>query len=562
MRRGTWAALVAAATTTALVAATSLGASTALARVAYVSAENLNSVSAIDLAAGKEVGSRITVGTEPYGVAISPDGSRAYVANRGSSTVSVIDTATDAVVGKAIPIGINAKPVTVVVSPDGRHVYVRCMNVAKTFVIDTATGVVVQEIPVEARGIALSPDGKSLYIAELPDRVGVYDAATGKPTGQVLEAETDPSELEVSPDGATLYALHFGGVGKVTKIDLASAAHTPITVGESPVSMALTPNGRRLFVGRETPVHGHLTVVETATDSTVGGPIEIGGGPAAMAVAPAGDFAYTGIGSAADGAIQSIDTNTLAIGTAGSTYGTHLGLAIVPDQGPVARLAATLSGVTATLNAAASSDPDGKVASYGWDFGDGTTASGPAAEVSHTYAPGGTYTARVTPVDDEGCAATRVWTGVAALCNPSAAPSATVTIAVPVAPPPTAGDVAAPGPLAPGRGSTPAPGGVATLRLGRLRLNPANGTARLVAIVSGQGKLTVGGQAAHRSVRVKKAGKVTLAIAPGAGVKRVLERKGHAGAKVTVRFDAPGLPAVRTKRTIGFIERLRGHGRR
>ena len=39
----------------------------------------------------------ITVGTAPIGVAITPDGKHAYVANLGDGTVSVITTATGAV---------------------------------------------------------------------------------------------------------------------------------------------------------------------------------------------------------------------------------------------------------------------------------------------------------------------------------------------------------------------------------------------------------------------------------------------------------------------------------
>lgn len=42
--------------------------------------------------------SAIPVGSAPHSVAMRPDGLRAYVTNSGSNTLSVIDTATDAVV--------------------------------------------------------------------------------------------------------------------------------------------------------------------------------------------------------------------------------------------------------------------------------------------------------------------------------------------------------------------------------------------------------------------------------------------------------------------------------
>jgi len=55
----------------------------------------------------------------PLGVAVTPDGSKAYVTNKGvSSNVSVIDTATDTVTA-TIPIG--GGPGAVAVTPDGKR---------------------------------------------------------------------------------------------------------------------------------------------------------------------------------------------------------------------------------------------------------------------------------------------------------------------------------------------------------------------------------------------------------------------------------------------------------
>ena len=61
---------------------------------AYVVNEGDGTVSVIDTAANAVV-TTVGVGSHPRGVAITPDGKRAYVTNAASNTVSVIDTATN-----------------------------------------------------------------------------------------------------------------------------------------------------------------------------------------------------------------------------------------------------------------------------------------------------------------------------------------------------------------------------------------------------------------------------------------------------------------------------------
>jgi YVTN family beta-propeller protein len=61
-------------------------------------------VSVIDTMTNTVVGSPIPVGSDPYGIAITPDGSKVYVTNEADNTVSVIDTATNMVVA-VLPVG-------------------------------------------------------------------------------------------------------------------------------------------------------------------------------------------------------------------------------------------------------------------------------------------------------------------------------------------------------------------------------------------------------------------------------------------------------------------------
>ena len=67
---------------------------------------------------------------------------------------------------------------------------------------------------------------------------------------------------------------------------------------------------------------------------------------------------------------------------------------------PVAAIVVSGSGATYEFDASASSDADGSVESYLWDFGDGETATG--AVVTHTYHVPGDYRASLVVTDNEG----------------------------------------------------------------------------------------------------------------------------------------------------------------
>ena len=75
----------------------------------------------------------------------------------------------------------------------------------------------------------------------------------------------------------------------------------------------------------------------------------------------------------------------------------------VSHLAPVASFSAPKSvstGQAASFDASASSDPDGTITSYRWDFGDGTTLTTAAPRTSHVYRRSGTWAVTLTVVDD------------------------------------------------------------------------------------------------------------------------------------------------------------------
>src|SRR6266849_5613706 len=83
----------------ALTLACLLAPASTRAQNAYITNQSSSTVSVIDTATDTVIAT-IPVGLTPFGVAVSPEGSKVYVANLASNTVSVIDTATNTIIAR------------------------------------------------------------------------------------------------------------------------------------------------------------------------------------------------------------------------------------------------------------------------------------------------------------------------------------------------------------------------------------------------------------------------------------------------------------------------------
>ncbi|MCA4134329.1 LamG-like jellyroll fold domain-containing protein [Arthrobacter sp. M4] len=86
------------------------------------------------------------------------------------------------------------------------------------------------------------------------------------------------------------------------------------------------------------------------------------------------------------------------------TVAAHYQFGAFGTLAPTASFTSSTSNLTVSVNGLGSSDPDGVITAYTWDFGDSTGGNGIAA--SHSYALPGAYNVSLTVTDNDGATAT------------------------------------------------------------------------------------------------------------------------------------------------------------
>ena len=378
-----------------------------------------NTVSVVDPTSGIVDGT-IPVGTEPTGIAITPDGQDAYVADAGSHAVSVIDTATGTTVGAPIPVGTD--PVAVAITPDGAMAYVANEGSGTVTPITLSTGKADPPIvlstpmgfPFGTGGHRHHADGSTAYVADAGNNeIHVLDLDTDTEVAHP-SVFSSPSVLAMSPDGSTVYVNAATEVAVIPTASNTVSSYIPLgSPGTFTVSaLALTPDGSTLYAAIDSDGDGSVVPVTTATDA-VGSTISLPDLPTAVAFSADGGTAYVTLA----GSTNALVPVTVATGTVGSpmAVGTDpAGVAVEPDQAPVAALSVTANfpGEPSTFDASRSTSTTSLIASYTWDFGDGSppvTTSTPTT--SYTYLASGTYQASVTVTDTAGTSTVQTFTG-------------------------------------------------------------------------------------------------------------------------------------------------------
>ncbi|MFE9060091.1 Ig-like domain repeat protein [Streptomyces violaceusniger] len=283
---------------------------------AYITNQNSNSVSVINTATNLVIGTPITVGSSPQGVAITPNSATAYVANFASNSVSVINTGSNTVI-KTILLGTGHGPQGMAITPNGASLYVTNQSSTTVSVIDTATNAVIGSpitVGTTPSGVAITPNGTRAYVTNFNSAtVSVINTATNLVIGSPITVGTSPYGVAITPDGTRAYVTNQNA-NSVSVINTATnlVIGSPITVGTNPRGVAITPDGTRAYVANFNSAT--VSVINTATNLVIGSPITVGANPIGVAITPDGTRAYVTNNGSTTVSVINTATN-LVIGT-------------------------------------------------------------------------------------------------------------------------------------------------------------------------------------------------------------------------------------------------------
>jgi YVTN family beta-propeller protein len=265
----------------------------------------------------------LPTGLEPSSVAVNPVTNKIYIADVGSSAVTVLDGLTND--STTVPVG--SEPITVAVNPVTNKIYVANYGSATVTVIDGETNsTATVKVGSDPTGIAINPTTDKIYVAGYSSTLTVIDGAdnatTAVPVGR-------GGWIAVNPVTNTIYLAQQASSTLAVIDGATNAIKATLPVAQSPISLAVNPATNKIYVATS---GSQVTVVNGATNGTTTIPIAPapGGGGAWVAVNPVTNEIYvsqedTGIVTVIDGATN----KTTGIPAGSVSSGTGAGPAAV-----------------------------------------------------------------------------------------------------------------------------------------------------------------------------------------------------------------------------------------
>jgi len=256
-----------------------------------------------------QVRDSVATGRGPHEVAAAPDTRRAFVANYGDGSISVIDV-DDATETARWRLEETQRPHGIAVSPCEERVYVTAEDQQAVLELDAASGTVRRTFETGQDGthmLALSPDASALYATSIGSgTASKIDLGTGQVVAQT--ATGDGAEgVAVSPRGEEVWVTNRAD-DTVSILAAASAsAIDSLAVPGFPIRVGFSPDRRYALV--TAPRAGAVAVIDAAEKRLVTR-LDVGKKPIGV-LAPTDARAF--VANSGSGTVSVIDLNTRSV---------------------------------------------------------------------------------------------------------------------------------------------------------------------------------------------------------------------------------------------------------
>jgi YVTN family beta-propeller protein len=167
----------------------------------------------------------------------------------GGPTIYIIDVATNALV-TTIDLGVDIQYNGIAITPDGKTLYVACTNDTVS-VINVATNTPLSiAVSAQPRSIAISPNGQYAYVTCNDGTINRINIASGA-VDVVISGLTNPADITIAPNGLTAYVSRYNGT-TVTAVDLLLNELGGTVNVTSPFGLVVTPDNAYLYATSET----------------------------------------------------------------------------------------------------------------------------------------------------------------------------------------------------------------------------------------------------------------------------------------------------------------------
>ena len=241
----------------------------------YVANGGSSNVTVID--GSNNTTATVAAGTGPTSVAVNPVTNKIYVANKGSNNVTVIDGSNNT----TTTVNAGTAPNAVAINPATNKIYVANSGSSNVTVIDGSNNTTATvSAGTSPNAVAVNPVTNKIYVANKgSSNVTVIDGSNNTTT--MVNAGTAPTVVAVNPITNKIYVANLGN-NNVTVIDGTSNVPTTINAGFNPTALAINPVTNQIYVANIST--GRVTVIDGVSNATTS--LTVGGLPTALAVDP------------------------------------------------------------------------------------------------------------------------------------------------------------------------------------------------------------------------------------------------------------------------------------